>query len=62
MGSIAANNQIKADIKPPTNISLGERLLMRLMVKGKGTPFKEDEKSSADESNLNEDESKLSLT
>ena len=62
MGWIAANSQKKEDIKPLTNMRFGERLLMKLLVKGKGSPFKENEKNLADEPNLNEDESKLSLT
>ena len=62
MGWIAGNNQKKEYIKTSTGMRFGERLLMKLLVKGKGSPFKEDEKNSADESNLNEEESKLSLT
>ena len=59
---IAANYQKKEDIEPSTNMRLGERLMMKLLVKGKGSPFKGDEKAPAVKPNLNEDESKLSLT
>lgn len=62
MGWIAANSQNERNIKTSTNMSFGERLLMKLLVKGKGSPFKKDKNNSADEPNLNEDESKLSLT
>jgi len=62
MGWIAVNNQKKEDIKLSTSMSFGERLLTKLLVKGKGSPFKEDEINLAVEPNLNEDESKLSLT
>lgn len=62
MGWKAANNQEKDDLKPSTNMRFGERLLMKLFVKGKGSPFKEEEKNPIVEPNLNEDESKLSLT
>ena len=62
MGWIAASSQKKADMKPSTNIRFGQRLLMKLLVKGKGSPFKEDEKNPVGEPKLNEDESKLSVT
>jgi len=62
MGWIAASNQKKEDIKPSTNMRFGEKLMMKLLVKGNGSPFKEDEKNPIDEPNLNKDESKLSLT
>ena len=62
MGWIAANNLKKEEIKPSANMGFGERLLTKLLVKGKGSPFKEDEKNPADESDINENESKLSLT
>jgi len=39
MGWIAANNQKKEDIKTSTNMRFGERLVMKLLVKGKGSPF-----------------------
>ena len=62
MGLKAAENHMKKYIKPPTNMRMGEWLLMKLVIKGTGSPFKEDEKNPAEESKLNEDESKLSLT
>ena len=62
MGWIAAYNQKKEGLKPSTKIRLGDQLLMKLLVKGKGSPFIKDEKDSAAALNLKEDESKLSLS
>jgi hypothetical protein len=62
MGLIAAGSQKKEDLNPPTNMRMGKWLLMKLLVKGTGSPFKENDNYPADEPKSNEDESRKSLT
>ena len=62
MGWKAAKSKMIDDLRSLSFIRFSERPLMRLLVKGDGSPFKEIVKNPTVESNLNKDENKLSLT
>jgi hypothetical protein len=44
-----------------SNVRFGELLLLQLLVKGKGSPFKKEEKNSSVELDLNKNQSELNL-
>ena len=62
MGWKAAKSKMIDDLRSLSFIRFSERPLMKLLVKGDGSPFNDDVKNPTAELNLNKDENKLSLT